>query len=84
MEPGEQKKARQDVFEFDQHPEDAATVLKFFLNIMLYHPLTRSQQEQEGPIIYPGLSAADVENITNKGKVTWTSSKINEAKVYKV
>jgi proteasome component ECM29 len=55
---------------------------------MLYQPLTAReladlQQEESKVPTYPGLSPLAVEEVTNKGKVQWTTSKLKDTKVKK-
>ncbi|KAI7902114.1 proteasome stabiliser-domain-containing protein [Cokeromyces recurvatus] len=85
--------ARQTIFHFDQHPKDVSIILNFFLDVMLYQPLTArdrmaEQQQDENNKQqgltnnrYPGLSEAAVEDVTNKGKINWTTSKLKDAKL---
>lgn len=86
MDPGEQLTARKNVFHFDENPQDIAVITSFFLDVMLYQPLTaRELAEQQGEESkapkYPGLSPLAVEDVTNKGKIQWTTAKLRDAKV---
>lgn len=91
MEPGEQKEARSSVFQFDKNPQDISVCLGFFLDIMLYQPLSsRALKEQQkmdegasgtSAAGYPGLSQAAVDGVTNKGKVSWSPAKLADVKV---
>ncbi|KAI9320591.1 proteasome stabiliser-domain-containing protein [Dichotomocladium elegans] len=79
MDTGDQKNARQQVFGFEEHPEDAEAVLKFFLDLMLYQPTTG--RSQEATAVNFGLSPSAVESVTNKGKANWSAARIAEAKL---
>lgn len=89
MNPEEQKAARDSVFNFDKNPQDLAVILSFFLDLMLYQPAQQNRTahtgEQTGdsavPVEHPGLSRAAIDEVTNNGKVQWTSTKLKEAKV---
>lgn len=86
MDPGKQVSARKEVFHFDENPQDIPIILSFFLDVMLYQPLTArelsEQQGEEGKAPnYPGLSPLAVEEVTNKGKIQWTTAKLRDAKL---
>ncbi|CEP12173.1 hypothetical protein [Parasitella parasitica] len=85
MDHGEQLTARNALFHFDENPNDIPVILSFFLDVMLYQPLTAreiaEQQEENTTPKYPGLSPLAVEEVTNKGKVEWTTSKLKDAKL---
>jgi proteasome component ECM29 len=87
MDHADQLTARQAQFHFDQHPQDIPVILSFFLDVMLYQPLTAreladlEQEESKAPT-YPGLSPLAVEQVTNKSKVQWTTAKLKDAKVF--
>lgn len=86
MDHADQLSARQAQFHFDQHPQDIPVILSFFLDVMLYQPLTARelsdlQQEESKTPTYPGLSPLAVEQVTNKDKVQWTTSKLKDVKV---
>ncbi|OBZ85602.1 Proteasome-associated protein ECM29 [Choanephora cucurbitarum] len=81
MDPSEQVNARKDVFEFDE--QDATVILDFFLDIMLYQPLTARElndSENTSPK-YPGLSQAALEEVTDKGRIQWTTSQLRDVKL---
>ncbi|KAI8374250.1 proteasome stabiliser-domain-containing protein [Radiomyces spectabilis] len=78
--------SRQQIFHFDDHPQDVAVILNFFLNVLLYQPpsqrmMQQAQESNDASPQYPGLSPSAVEEITNKGKITWTSSRLTDAKL---
>ncbi|KAI9480308.1 MAG: proteasome stabiliser-domain-containing protein [Benjaminiella poitrasii] len=92
MEHEVQLTARQNIFHFDQQPDDVTVILSFFLDVMLYQPLTAreiisDQQDENGQQQgstankYLGLSPAAVEVVTNKGKINWTTSKLKDIKL---
>ncbi|KAI8147438.1 proteasome stabiliser-domain-containing protein [Fennellomyces sp. T-0311] len=82
MSTEEQKGAREGVFGFDSRPEDPAIVLRFFLDFMLYQPSSaNSASAEQGSPVYPGLSQTAVNNITNKGKVSWSHQRLTSAKL---
>lgn len=86
MDHGEQLTARDNVFHFNENPKDVAVILNFFLDVMLYQPLTAREiadreEDSENQPKYPGLSPIAVEEVTNKGKIEWTTSKLKDAKV---
>ncbi|ORX62567.1 ARM repeat-containing protein [Hesseltinella vesiculosa] len=88
MEPADQELARANVFHFDQTPDDATTLLAFFLNVILYQPLTPRQLKEAAsedgsvPIVhYPGLSQNALGDVTNLGKVSWSSASLADAKL---
>ncbi|GAN03092.1 proteasome-associated protein ECM29 homolog [Mucor ambiguus] len=85
MDHGEQLTARTALFHFDENPNDISVILSFFLDVMLYQPLTAreiaEQEEESTAPKYPGLSPLAVEEVTNKGKMQWTTSKLKDAKL---
>ncbi|KAI8639177.1 proteasome stabiliser-domain-containing protein [Parasitella parasitica] len=85
MDHGKQLTARTTMFHFDENPDDIPVILGFFLDVMLYQPLTareiEEQQEENTVPKYPGLSPLAVEEVTNNGKVQWTTSKLKDAKL---
>jgi proteasome component ECM29 len=86
MDHGEQLAARDNFFHFNENPKDVAIIMSFFLDVMLYQPLTAREiadleQDSENQPKYPGLSPIAVEEVTNKGKVEWTTSKLKDVKV---
>ncbi|RUS30672.1 proteasome stabiliser-domain-containing protein [Jimgerdemannia flammicorona] len=88
LNPSEESTARSEPFQFDAHPQDAATVLSFFMDVMLYvQPSSapsshhhHGEQTQPANLPPPGLSPRAVENVTNKGKVQWLSSQLTRVK----
>ncbi|RUP51830.1 hypothetical protein BC936DRAFT_145387 [Jimgerdemannia flammicorona] len=88
LNPSEESTARSEPFQFDTHPQDAATVLSFFMDVMLYvQPSSapsshhhHGEQTQPANLPPPGLSPRAVENVTNKGKVQWLSSQLTRVK----
>ncbi|CAO3648654.1 unnamed protein product [Cunninghamella echinulata] len=88
LDAGKQEEARSTIFHFDEYPEDINCVLNFFMDILLYQPITPRQQlaasnadSNETTHVYPGLSLNSVDTITNNRKVTWTSQKLADAKL---
>lgn len=86
MEPSKQTEARKSTFHFDDNPQDIAVVLDFFLDVLLYQPMTPRQasttaDSDDNSLVYPGLSAQAVLDVTNNHKVTWTANLLTEAKV---
>ncbi|KAI8073997.1 proteasome stabiliser-domain-containing protein [Gongronella butleri] len=88
LEPGQQEQARESVFHFDSSPDDATLLLNFFLDVMLYQPLTPRQQKdaagEDGVVpmtLYPGLSQSALEDVTNHGKTAWTAGELAEIKL---
>lgn len=78
MDPAEQTMAREQQFQFNT--SDVSVILGFFLDVMLYQPLT-ARDLQEGNLKQPGLSKQAMEDVTNKGKVEWTMTKLKDAKL---
>ncbi|ORE02510.1 ARM repeat-containing protein [Rhizopus microsporus var. microsporus] len=78
MDPAEQTMAREQQFQFNT--SDVSVILGFFLDVMLYQPLT-ARDLQEGNLKQPGLSKQAIEDVTNKGKVEWTMTKLKDAKL---
>ncbi|KAI9491193.1 proteasome stabiliser-domain-containing protein [Zychaea mexicana] len=90
-----QKKAREDVFGFDSHPEDPTMILRFFLDLMLYQPSSANSNNaaassssssnelssQPPTAVYAGLSPNAVNVITNKGKTSWSHQRLSNAKL---
>ncbi|KAI8330892.1 armadillo-type protein [Chlamydoabsidia padenii] len=86
LEPSEQADARNTIFHFDDNPQDITTVLDFFLDMLLYQPMTPRQStstaaSEDNNHVYPGLSTQAVLDVTNNGKVTWTSNQLTETKL---
>ncbi|KAI9262019.1 proteasome stabiliser-domain-containing protein [Sporodiniella umbellata] len=82
MDHTEQLSAREEKFGFTKNPNDALTILGFFLDVMLYQPLTaRDMNENSESIKHLGLSKQAVEDVTNNGKAEWTIKKLKEAKL---
>ncbi|RCI02581.1 hypothetical protein CU098_001872 [Rhizopus stolonifer] len=82
MDQGKQLTARKEVFKFDQTPQDVPVILGFFLDVMLYQPLTaRELADEENKFKYPGLSQRAVDDVTNKGKIEWTTAQLKDAKL---
>ncbi|KAG2227610.1 hypothetical protein INT45_002295 [Circinella minor] len=84
MKTEEQKKAREDAFEFNSHPDDPAIILRYFLDFILYQPSSTSTTatSEDSPVpTYAGLSPAAVNVITNKGKISWPHQKLTTAKI---
>ncbi|CAO3637178.1 unnamed protein product [Cunninghamella blakesleeana] len=90
LEPGKQEEARSIIFHFDENPEDITCLLNFFMDVLLYQPITPRQQaaaasnnpeSNESVNVYPGLSLNSVDIITNNRKVSWTSQKLTDAKL---
>ncbi|ORZ22637.1 armadillo-type protein [Absidia repens] len=86
LEPSEQAESRKVTFGFDENPQDVTTILNFFMDVLLYQPMTPRQTstatntESTEPV-YPGLSSLAVAEVTNNRKITWTSNHITEAKL---
>lgn len=86
MEHGKQAEARKTTFHFDDNPQDVGIILGFFLNVLLYQPITPRQastaaESDDNSLVYPGLNAQAVLDVTNNGKVTWASNQLTDAKV---
>lgn len=82
MDHGEQLTARDKKFCFNEKPNDVSVILGFFLDVMLYQPLTaRDIEDEDQSNKHSGLSKQAVEDVTNKGKVAWTMTKLRDAKV---
>lgn len=86
MDHGEQLTARGRVFHFTENAKDITVILRFFLDVMLYQPLTAREiadreEDNTNQPKYPGLSPIAVEEVTNKGKIEWTTSKLKDAKL---
>ncbi|KAI9279213.1 armadillo-type protein [Umbelopsis sp. AD052] len=94
MEPADYRVARTELFKFEQNQADLKIILAFFLDIMLYNPPTQMTQElaaqrsgnaptENTPVavIPDGLSPHAVTEVTRDGKVTWTSSRLSDAKL---
>ncbi|CAO3691804.1 unnamed protein product [Rhizopus stolonifer] len=82
MDHGEQLTARDKKFCFNENPNDVSVILGFFLDVMLYQPLTaRDIEDEDQSNKYPGLSKQAVEDVTNKDKVSWTMTKLRDAKL---
>lgn len=76
----DQLKARDQIFK--ENPNDISVILEFFLDVMLYQPLTaRDLEEEDQSNKHLGLSKQAVEDVTNNGKVQWTTTKLKDAKV---
>ncbi|CAO3594598.1 unnamed protein product [Absidia cylindrospora] len=86
LEPSKQAESRKVTFGFDENPQDVTTILNFFMDVLLYQPMTPRQTstatntEPTEPV-YPGLSSLAVAEVTNNRKITWTSNHITEAKL---
>ncbi|KAI8369986.1 proteasome stabiliser-domain-containing protein [Blakeslea trispora] len=81
MDPSEQVNARKNAFGFED--QDAAIILNFFLDVMLYQPLTARElndQENTSPK-HPGLSQTALEEVTDKGRIQWTTSQLRDVKL---
>ncbi|KAG0174143.1 hypothetical protein DFQ29_007586 [Apophysomyces sp. BC1021] len=83
--PENQATPRADIFYFEENPQDAAVILNFFLDVLLYQPSARQAAHQPGEApqerIFSGLSAAAVDDVRNKGKANWSANRLTEAKL---
>ncbi|KAI8987056.1 proteasome stabiliser-domain-containing protein [Pilobolus umbonatus] len=78
--------ARAEVFQFDKHPMDVQVILGFFLDVMLYQPLTareiaNQQDPDEQQPMYTGLSPLAIEEVTKKGAIQWSIAQLRQAKL---
>ncbi|KAI8088970.1 proteasome stabiliser-domain-containing protein [Halteromyces radiatus] len=84
LDPSKQAEARQSIFHFDEYPQDVTVILNFFKDLLLYQPMTPRQastESEETSPVYPGLSPQAVAEVTNNGKISWTSTRVTEAKL---